>query len=183
MPNSKILAKLTLTKHLLFTPHPPPRRSIRVPFPLGVRPLPLPFAAFLLTFRWVASWSYEPNFWLNWRKIYYPSPDWSSAFCDRSTNVLSVAYTLHIRFVRFASVTHTAKSVSWPFFVRYLYVTYALLMLLCGPYTFRKNPHLHGDDFHHWMNTGWTFFLHFFCPFGIRYPYPLICDSTISAIW
>ena len=45
-------------------------------------------------------------------KLYYPSPDWSSAFCDRSTNVLSVAYTEHIRFVRYTSVTHTAKFVS-----------------------------------------------------------------------
>ena len=28
------------------------------------------------------------------------------------TNVLSIAYTVHIRFVRYTSVTHTAKSVS-----------------------------------------------------------------------
>ena len=29
------------------------------------------------------------------------------AFCDRSTNVLSVSYTVHIRFVRYTSATHT----------------------------------------------------------------------------
>ena len=103
-------------------PPPPP------PLPTGLRPLPLPFGVFLLTFLWVASWSYEPNFWLNWRKILYPSPDWSSAFCNLSTNVLSVAYTVHIRFVRRTSVAHTAKYVSWPLFVRYLSVAYALLM-------------------------------------------------------
>ena len=42
--------------------------------------------------------------------------------------VLSVAYTVHICFVRYTSVTHTTKSVSCLSFVRYLSVTYALLM-------------------------------------------------------
>ena len=25
-------------------------------------------------------------------------------------------------------------------------------------------------------------FLHFFCPFVVRYPYPLICDSTFNVV-
>ena len=88
--------------------------SIRVPSPspMDLRPLPLPSAALLMTFLWVASWSYEPYFWLNWGKLYYPSPDWSSAFCERWTNVLSVEYTVYIHFVRYTSVSHTAKSFS-----------------------------------------------------------------------
>ena len=98
------------------------------PSPMDFRPLPLPSAALLMTFLWVASWSYEPYFWLNWGKLYYPSPDWSSAFCERWTNVFSVEYTVYIHFVRYTSVSHTAKSFSWPFFVRYLSVKYALLM-------------------------------------------------------
>ena len=32
-------------------------------------------------------------------EIYYLSPDRTSAFCDRSRNFLSVAYTVQIRFV------------------------------------------------------------------------------------
>ena len=51
-----------------------------------------------------------------------------NAFFDRSLNVLSVSYTVHIRFVRYISVTRTAMSVSSPLFVRYLSGTYALLM-------------------------------------------------------
>ena len=35
----------------------------------------------------------------------------SPAFCDRSTNVLSVSYTVQMHLVRCTSVTHTAKSV------------------------------------------------------------------------
>ena len=35
-----------------------------------------------------------------------------NAFFDRSINVLSVSYTVHIRFVRYISVTRTAMSVS-----------------------------------------------------------------------
>ena len=84
--------------------------------------------ALLMTFLWVASWSDEPYFWLNWGKLYYPSPDWSSVFCERWTNVVSVEYTVYIYFVRYTSVSHTAKSFSWPFFVRYLSVKYALLV-------------------------------------------------------
>ena len=129
-----------------------------------------PNALFLCTlqrFCWLSfGWHHEPNFWLSWGNT-----DWSSAFCDRETNVLSVACTVHIRFVRFTPVTHTAKSVSWPFFVRYLSVTYAF-------YAFREATETT-------FITGWTpdkHFLHFFCPFGVRYPYPLICDSTIITL-
>ena len=92
------------------------------------------------------------------KSMYYPSPDWSSAFCDRSTNVLSVAYTVHIRFVRYTSVTHTAKSVSSPFFVRCLSVTY----VLCAPYTFREDPHRHTETTFIAGGTSDKHFLHFF---------------------
>ena len=62
-----------------------------------------------------------------WRYPFYPL--WPvNAFFDRSLNVLSVSYTVHIRFVRYISVTRTAMSVSSPLFVRYLSGTYALLM-------------------------------------------------------
>ena len=47
---------------------------------------------------------------------------------DRLLNVLSVSYMVHIRFVRYISVTHTAISVSSPLFVRYLSGTFALLL-------------------------------------------------------
>ena len=53
---------------------------------------------------------------------------WSSAFCDHSTIALSIAYMVHIRFVHYTSVTHTAKSVSWRVFVCYFSVTYSLLI-------------------------------------------------------
>ena len=126
----------------------------------------------------MASWSYEPKFWLNWRRIYYPSPDWLSAFCDRSTNVLSVA--VHLRCVHYTSVTHTAKSVSSPFFARYLSVTYALLMRFMRSSHVPERPsspprRLSSPDEHRI-----SIFLHFFCPFGVCYLYPLICyNSTI----
>ena len=69
---------------------------------------------------------------------------WTSAacpFCDRSTNVLSVSYTVHIRFVRYTSV-HSPP--------------------------LRRLP---SPDKH---------FLQIFCPFGVHYLYPFICDSTIN---
>ena len=76
-----------------------------------------------------------------------------SAFCDRSTNVLSVAYTVHIRFARYTSVTHRQStlvdrslSVTWPLNMRYLCV-------LCAPNTFREDPHRQQDSFHHQMTT------------------------------
>ena len=55
--------------------------------------------------------------------------DWSSALCDRSTNVLSVEYTVYIGFVRYTSVTHTAKSISRQFFVRLICATPAFYVL------------------------------------------------------
>ena len=145
------------------------------PNSLGLRPLPMSSAAFLLTFFRVASWSYEPNFWLNWRKIYYPSPDWSSAFYDRSTNVLFLAYTAHFRFARFKSVIQRQSPLvdSSLFLTCPLHMRYACV--LCATYTFCEDPHRHRDDFHRRINI----FLYFFCPFGVRYSYPLICHSTI----
>ena len=142
MPNLYLNLNLEITlseppsppKFKIWTPKNGPSlrisESIREPFPspMDLRPLPLPSAALLMTFLWVASWSYEPYFWLNWGKLYYPSPDWSSAFCERWTNVLTVEYTVYIHFVSYTSVSRTAKSFSWPFFVRYLSVKYALLM-------------------------------------------------------
>ena len=137
------------------------------PKPPGLRPLPLPFEAFLLTFLWMY--------------IFYPSPDWSSAFCDRSTNVLSVAYTVHIRFVRYTSVTHTAKYVSWPFFVRYLSVEYAILMrFMLSLHVLRPSspPRQLSSPDDHRINI----FCIVFCSFGVRYLYPVICDSTIMSV-
>ena len=70
-----------------------------------------------------------------WRYPFYPL--WPvNAFFDRSLNVLSVSYTVHIRFFRYVSVTHTAMSVSSPLFVRYLSGTYAL------PMRFMRSLHL-----------------------------------------
>ena len=115
--------------------------------PLGLHPLPLPFSVYLLN---------EPKFWLNWQKIYYPSPDWSSVFCDCSTKVLSIAYTAHIRFVCYTSFTHISKSVSWPFFVHFLFVTHALLMHFMRSLHVLRRPsspcrRLSSPD-EHWIN-------------------------------
>ena len=87
-----------------------------------------------------------------------------NVFFDRSLNVLSVSYTVHIRFVRYISVTRTAMSVSSPLFVRYLSAPYALLVRLCAPYKFRDDLHRRRDDFLHRINI----FCIFFCPFGVR---------------
>ena len=59
------------------------------------------------------------------------------------------------------------RYVSWPFFVWYFSV--------CALYDFRDDLHHHRDDFNHRIN----FVLAFFCPFVVRYLYPL-CHSTIS---
>ena len=150
-------------------------------FAMTYAPLPLPSAALLINFLWVASWSYEPYFWLNCGKLsYYPSPDWSSAFCERWTNILSVEYTVYIHVVRYTSVSHAAKSFSWPFFVRYLSVKYALLMRFMISSHAPRRPsspsrRLSSLDEHRIKKM-----LHFFCPFGVRNHYPLICDSTIN---
>ena len=93
---------------------------------------PCPLQLFLLTLLWVA---YEV---MNQIFIYYPSPDWSSAFCDRSRNVLSVAYMVHIRFACYPLPIR--QSFSCPFFVRYLSVTYALLKHFMRSLHFPRRP-------------------------------------------
>ena len=88
------------------------------------------------------------------------------AFCDRSTNVLSVSYTVHIRFVHYMSVTCTlvGRSLSVTCSVR---VRSLRLPRQHSP-PLRRLPSL---DKH---------FLQIFCPFGFHYLYPFICDSTIK---
>ena len=103
----------------------------------------------------------------------------------RSVIVQRLFCPLHIRyifpFVRFTSVTHTTvKSVSLPFFVCYLSVTYALLMHFMRSLHVLRIPsyaviRLQSTG-EHWTNI----FRFYLCPFGVRYPYPLICDSTIK---
>ena len=76
---------------------------------------------------------------------------------DRSINVLSVSFTVHIRFVRYTSVTRPlvdrSLSVTCPVRMRYSCV-------LCAPYTFVDDLHRHRDDFHHRITI--------FCIFSVR---------------
>ena len=66
--------------------------------PLGLHPLPRLSAAFCwLSFGWHQE-VMNPIYYST-EEIYYLSPDRTSAFCDRSRNFLSVAYTVQIRFV------------------------------------------------------------------------------------
>ena len=111
--------------------------------------------------------SVRPDLWtVNYRTgNRVPRTNIACAFFDRSMDVLSVSYTVHIRCARYTPVTRTLVDRSCPLLVRYL----------CAPYDFRDDLHRLRDDFHHRINI---FFLHFFCPFDVRYLYPLICDST-----
>ena len=88
------------------------------------------------------------------------------SFCDRSANVLSVPYTVHIRFVRYTSVTRTFgdRSLSVASLVR----MHSLRLPRRSSQPLRRLPSPDKQ------------FLHIFCPFGVRYPYPFICDSTIT---
>ena len=90
-----------------------------------------------------------------------PRTNIACAFFDRSTNVLSVSYTVHIRCVRYASLSRTLVDRS--------------LSVTCSAHmrSLRLPWRLPSPDEH---------FLQFFCPFGVRYLYPLICDSTIKHI-
>ena len=110
------------------------------PNPLGLRPLPLPNAAFLLTFLFFEIMKLWNKYLTQLTKDILSVSCRSSAFCDCSTNVLSVAYTVHIRFTRYTSVTHTVKSVSWPFFVIYLSITYALLVRFMRSFHVPRRP-------------------------------------------
>ena len=89
----------------------------------------------------------------------------AGSFYDRSANVLSVSYTVHIRFVRYTSVTRT-------FVDRSLLVTCSVRMrsLRLPRRSLLPLRQLPSPD---------KQFLHIFCPFGIRYLYPFRCDSTI----
>ena len=102
----------------------------------------------------------------------------------RSVIVQRTFCPLHIRYIFVLSVIYLLLVRQSPSVDRSLSATCPLQMpyscVLCAHYTFREDTHRHRDDFHHQMNTGLTFFCIFFCPFGVRYPYPLICDSHVS---
>ena len=97
----------------------------------------------------------------------------ASAFFDRSANVLSVSYTVYIRFVCYTFVTLT-------FVDRFLSVT--CLVSMCSLWLPRRSaPPLRR------LQSIDKYILHFFFPFDIRYPYPLsdchtLRDSTNSPL-
>ena len=156
--------------------------------PLGLRLLPLPFAGVFVDFPLVASWSMNQFFGSTDERCSIrhltgqvrPVIVWSA-------NALSVAYTVQVRFVRCKYGTYslwpfyiryfTTKSVCWPFFVRYLSVTYALFMRLMRPLHVPRrpssSPRRHSSKDEHRINI-----FAVFCPLGVRYPYPLMCEST-----
>ena len=90
-----------------------------------------------------------------------------NAFFDRSLNVLSDSFTVHIRFVRYISVTRTVLSVISPLLVRYLSRIMRYSYVLCVPYNFRDDLHRHRDDFLQRINI--------FCIFSVR-------SASVSAI-
>ena len=94
-------------------------------------------------------------------------------FCPFLIRYICVLSVIHPLLIRQSPLVDRSLSVTYP-----LHMSYACV--LCAPYTFREDPHRHRDDFHHRTSTGFTFFFIFFCPFGVRYPYPVICDSTIN---
>ena len=102
----------------------------------------------------------------------------------RSVIVPRTFCPLHIRYIFVLSVLYPLLIRQCPLVDRSLSVAYPLLMryscVLCAPYTFCEDLHRHRDNFHHPMNTRLVF-IAFFCPFDVRYPYPLICDSTIKS--
>ena len=81
---------------------------------------------------------------------------------------LSVSYTVHIRFVRYTSVTRTLIGHS---------LSVSCSVRMCSLRLSRQHSpplrRLPSPDKH---------FLQIFCPFGVRYLYPYICDSTINII-
>ena len=60
-----------------------------------------------------------------------------------------------------------------------LSVTYALLMRFMRSLHVSRRPSSPPRQFSSPDDHRINIFLHFFCPFGVRYPYPVICDSTI----
>ena len=88
------------------------------------------------------------------------------AFRDRSTNVLSISYTVRIHFVRYTSVTRTCTLVG-----RSLSVTCSVRMRSL------RLPRRHSPPLRQLPSPD-KHFLQIFCPFGIRYLYLFICEST-----
>ena len=94
------------------------------------------------------------------------------SFCPLHIRTIFVLSVIHPLLIRQSSLVDRSLSATCPLHMRYS-------CILGAPYTSRKDPHRHGDGFHHRTNTG-IFFCFFFSPFCVRYPYPLICDSTIT---
>ena len=87
------------------------------------------------------------------------------AFCDGSTNVQSGSYMVHIRFVLYTSVTRTLVGRS--------------LSVTCSvPMRSLRLPRGHSPPLRRLPSPDKHLLL-FFCPFGVHYLYPLMCDSTI----
>ena len=98
----------------------------------------------------------------------------------RSVIVQRTFYTLHIRYMFVFSVIHPLFIRQSTLVDRSLSVKYALLIRFMRSLHVSRRLHRHRDNFHHWRPPDNHFFFAFFCPFGVRYPYPVICDSTIK---
>ena len=82
----------------------------------------------------------------------------------RSVIVQRTFCPLHIRYIFVLSVIHPLLIRQSPLVDRsLLHMPYSCI--LCAPYTFREDPH---NDL---QNLSIFAFLHFFCPFGVCYPY------------
>ena len=144
-----------------------------------IRPLPLHFAAFFLVLRLGGFM----KLWLNWRTIYYPSPQVrhvrsvivQRTFCPFHILYICVLSVIHALLIRQSPLVDRSLSVSCPLHMRYSCV-------LCSPYTFREDPHLHRDDFHHRMSTELTIFAFFL---SVRSPLPLSGDmwQHLKHVW
>ena len=99
---------------------------------------------------------------------------WTSticAFCNRSTNVLFVSYTVsNIRFVR--------TYVNWPFFVRYLLGTYVLLTTSASTFTASKTTKIF-----YWPFQGGTSFVDLLCFCSVLCLLCLCARLFICALW
>ena len=141
-------------------------------------PLPLPFAPWFLILRLGGIM----KLWLNWQKIYYPSPQVRlvrsvivlRTFCPFLIWYICVLSVIHLLLIRQSPLVDHSLSVTCLLHMRYSCV-------LCAPYTFGDDYHRHRDDFHHRMSTGITIFAFFL---SVQRPcsYPVICDSTITVI-
>ena len=147
---------------------------------MDLRPLPLPSAA--LMYWWLSfGWHHEVmNHIFDSTEESYTIRHLTDRM--RSANVERTFCPLNIRYIFTLPVIHPfliRQSFSWPFFVRYLSVKYALLMRFMSsshapwrPSSPSRRPS--SLDEHRIKNVA------FFCPFGVRNHYPLICDSTIN---